>query len=40
MKLNYDRQSKNPTYFIQHGFRNGKKPTTKNGKIWKRVYNP
>ena len=30
MKLNYDRNSKNPTYFIQMGIRNGKKVTTKN----------
>lgn len=30
MKLNYDRQSKDPTYFIQMGIRNGKKTTTKN----------
>lgn len=30
MKLNYDRKSKDPTYFIQQGFRNGKKTTTKN----------
>lgn len=30
MKLNYDRNSKNPTYFIQHGIRNGPKTTTKN----------
>lgn len=30
MKLNYDRKSKNPTYFIQKGVRNGKKTTTKN----------
>ena len=30
MKLNYDRKSKNPTYFIQMGIRNGKKVTTKN----------
>ena len=30
MKLNYDRKSKNPTYFIQMGIRNGKKTTTKN----------
>lgn len=30
MKLNYDRKSKNPTYFIQKGYRNGKKTTTKN----------
>ena len=29
MKLNYDRKSKNPTYFIQMGIRNGKKTTTK-----------
>ena len=32
MKLNYDRKSKNPTYFIQMGIRNGKKTTTKNVK--------
>lgn len=30
MKLNYDKKSKNPTYFIQVGIRNGKKTTTKN----------
>lgn len=30
MKLNYDRKSKDPTYFIQKGFRNGTKTTTKN----------
>ena len=30
MKLNYDRKSKDPTYFIQKGYRNGKKTTTKN----------
>lgn len=30
MKLNYDKKSKNPTYFVQQGFRNGKKTTTKN----------
>lgn len=30
MKLCYDRKSKNPTYFIQIGIRNGKKVTTKN----------
>lgn len=30
MKLNYDRKSKNPTYFVQIGIRNGKKVTTKN----------
>ena len=30
MKLNYDKKSKDPTYFIQQGFRNGKKTTTKN----------
>ena len=30
MKLNYDRKSKDPTYFIQHGFRIGKKTTTRN----------
>ena len=30
MKLWYDRKSKDPTYFIQQGVRNGKKVTTKN----------
>ena len=30
MKLNYDRKSKDPTYFIQQGIRNGKKTTTRN----------
>ena len=30
MKLNYDKKSKNPTYFIQMGIRNGAKTTTKN----------
>ena len=30
MKLNYDRKSKDPTYFIQVGFRNGKKTSTRN----------
>lgn len=30
MKLNYDRKSKNPTYFVQVGIRNGGKTTTKN----------
>lgn len=30
MKLNYDKKSKDPTYFIQIGFRNGKKTSTKN----------
>ena len=30
MKLNYDKKSKDPTYFIQLGIRNGKKTTTKN----------
>ncbi|MFQ7552697.1 MAG: hypothetical protein ACLRMZ_23350 [Blautia marasmi] len=32
MKLYYDRNSKDPTYFIQMGIRNGKKTTTKNVK--------
>jgi len=32
MKLNYDKKSQNPTYFIQQGIRNGKKTTTKNVK--------
>lgn len=32
MKLYYDRRSKDPTYFIQHGFRNGKKVSTRNVK--------
>src|SRR5574344_434761 len=30
MKLWYDRKSKDPTYFVQKGYRNGKKTTTKN----------
>ena len=30
MKLNYDRKSKDPSYFVQQGIRNGKKVTTKN----------
>lgn len=30
MKLNYDKKSKDPTYFIQKGYRNGHKTTTKN----------
>ena len=30
MKIWYDRKSKDPTYFIQMGIRNGKKTTTKN----------
>jgi len=30
MKLNYDKESKNPSYFIQEGFRNGKKTSTRN----------
>jgi len=30
MKLYYDKNSPNPTYFIQQGIRNGKKTTTKN----------
>ena len=33
MKLYYDKRSKNPTYFIQQGIRNGKKTTTRNIKI-------
>ena len=32
MKLYYDKKSKNPTYFIQMGIRNGQKTTTKNVK--------
>lgn len=32
MKLYYDKKSTNPTYFIQMGFRNGKKTSTKNVK--------
>jgi len=32
MKLYYDKKSKNPTYFIQQGVRNGKKTTTHNVK--------
>ncbi len=30
MKLNYDKKSKDPTYFVQKGYRVGKKVTTKN----------
>lgn len=30
VKLWYDRKSKDPTYFVQLGIRNGKKTTTKN----------
>jgi transposase len=30
MKLCYDKKSKDPIYYIQQGFRNGKKTTTKN----------
>lgn len=30
MKLNYDKKSNDPTYFIQQGFRNGKKTSTRN----------
>ena len=30
MKLNYDKRSPDPTYFIQQGIRHGKKTTTKN----------
>lgn len=30
MKLNYDKKSKDPTYFVQKGYRIGKKTTTKN----------
>ena len=32
MKLNYDRKSKDPTYFIQQGYRIGKKTSTRNVK--------
>ena len=32
MKLYYDKRLKDPTYYIQQGFRNGKKTTTKNTK--------
>ena len=32
MKLCYDRKSKDPTYFIQQGFRNGQKTSTRNVK--------
>ncbi|NLL63739.1 MAG: IS1634 family transposase [Ruminococcaceae bacterium] len=30
MKLNYDKKSKDPSYFVQKGYRNGNKTTTKN----------
>ena len=32
MKLYYDRKSKDPTYFIQQGYRIGKKTSTRNVK--------
>ena len=32
MKLGYDTKSKDPTYYIQQGFRNGKKTSTRNVK--------
>lgn len=32
MKLNYDKKSKDPTYFIQQGYRNGSKTSTRNVK--------
>lgn len=36
MKLYYDKRTKDPIYYIQQGFRNGKKTTTRNiGKIGK-----
>lgn len=30
MKLYYDKRSKDPIYYVQHGFRNGKKTSTRN----------
>lgn len=30
MKVYYDRKSKDPIYYVQHGFRNGNKATTRN----------
>ena len=30
MKLYYDKRAKDPIYYVQQGFRNGKKTTTKN----------
>ena len=30
MKLYYDKRAKDPIYYAQQGFRNGKKTTTKN----------
>lgn len=33
LKLYYDKRLKNPTYYIQQGFRNGKKTSTRNIKI-------
>jgi transposase len=36
MKIYYDKRAKDPIYYIQHGFRNGKKSTTRNvGRIGK-----
>ena len=30
MKLYYDKRLSDPTYYVQQGFRNGKKTTTRN----------
>ncbi|MDR2162332.1 MAG: transposase, partial [Clostridiales Family XIII bacterium] len=30
MKLYYDKRAKDPIYYVQHGYRNGKKTTTRN----------
>ncbi|MDR0875092.1 MAG: transposase, partial [Clostridiales Family XIII bacterium] len=30
MKLYYDKRTKDPIYYVQHGYRNGKKATTRN----------
>ncbi len=36
MKIYYDKRAKDPIYYIQHGYRNGKKSTTRNvGRIGK-----
>jgi hypothetical protein len=32
MKLGYNTKAKNPAYFVQEGFRNGKKTSTRNVK--------
>ena len=40
VKLNYDRKSKDPTYFIQQGIRNGKKVTITRFLTYGRILDP